>query len=109
MAPTDGQERTFQLFTPGNIARLPGEERIPVRADNKPSGSELVDGYLVEAQTLRGLSGSPVFIRPSLILSLNAQRSDPFGTKDEKLDMLAYHEQVKRARLMAGRLECAAR
>jgi hypothetical protein len=91
----EGKERNLPIVHTGHVARLAGEERIPVRAKNKPGGKEWVDGYLVEAQTLRGLSGSPVFIRPSIRLSIDANRHDPFGTQDEKLELLAYHEHVK--------------
>jgi hypothetical protein len=91
----EGKGRNLPIVHTGNIARLAGEEPIPVQSKNQPSGRELVDGYLVEAQTLRGLSGSPVFIRPSLRLSMDARRADPFGAPDEKLELMAYHEQVK--------------
>lgn len=91
----EGKERNLPVVHTGSIARLPGEEKIPVRAPNKPGGRELVDGYLVEAQTLRGLSGSPVFIRPSLNLAMDATRADPFGGSPERIELVAYHEHVK--------------
>jgi hypothetical protein len=91
----EGRERNLPVVHSGNIARLAGEEKIPVSAPGKPGGRELVDGYLVEAQTLRGLSGSPVFIRPSLNLALDAKRNDPFGGPSERIELVAYHEHVK--------------
>jgi hypothetical protein len=90
----EGKERNLPVVHTGNIARLAGEEKIPVRAPNKPEGRELVDGYLVEAQTLSGLSGSPVFIRPSIRLAMQGTRDSPDGEK-EQLDLLAYREHVK--------------
>lgn len=92
----EGKERNLPVVHTGHIARLPREEPIPIKAPNKPEGKELVDGYLVEAQTLRGLSGSPVFVRPSLRISMNANRQDPLGGGgSERIELVAYHEHVK--------------
>ena len=48
---------------------LPEDERIPVR--NWRKGPDLpsivhVQGYLLEMNSLQGLSGSPVFVRPTI-------------------------------------------
>jgi hypothetical protein len=90
----EGKEKNLPIIHTGHIARLAGEERIPVKAPNRPDGREMVDGYLVEAQTLSGLSGSPVFIRPSLNLELDANDMTNPG-KQERLKLVAYRENVK--------------
>jgi hypothetical protein len=47
---------------------LPKDELIPVRdwESQDPQGRRWVEGYLVETQAISGLSGSPVFVRPTL-------------------------------------------
>lgn len=56
------------------------------RRDKKPKNKLQVEGYLVESQSLAGLSGSPVFVRPEvsfdpepLGFSINTDR--PKGSK----------------------------
>jgi hypothetical protein len=63
-----GKQRNLPIVHTGHIALMPGQEDIPIRDWDDPEGKlvRYVDGYLVEAQSLRGLSGSPVFVRPSL-------------------------------------------
>jgi hypothetical protein len=59
----------------GHIALIPGDEKIPIRDPNTGAIFES-DGYLIEAQTLRGLSGSPVFARRSIRAApLDAKRA----------------------------------
>jgi hypothetical protein len=58
-----GQKRNVPIVHTGHIAALPDpSEKIAVmdRATGEPVGAE---SYLVEAQTLEGLSGSPVFVQ----------------------------------------------
>jgi hypothetical protein len=55
-----GHERFMPVVHTGHIAMLPAE-KVPV--NGFPSG---VDAYLVEAQSIGGLSGSPVFVRRSV-------------------------------------------
>lgn len=52
-----GRERNIPILRTGNIAAMP-EEKIQ-------SGSETMDAYLVEARSIGGLSGSPVFVNLS--------------------------------------------
>jgi hypothetical protein len=56
-----GSGRILPIVHTGHIAMMP-HEKIPMenRVTKKITH---VDGYLVEAQTLEGLSGSPVFVR----------------------------------------------
>lgn len=86
-----GDERNLPIVHTGHIARLPGEERIPVR--NANGTRALVDGYLIEAQTLSGLSGAPVFLRPSVLVGLDAVPVKAPETK-ERLELISYKEHV---------------
>lgn len=63
-----GKERNLPVVHAGNLALIPGTERIPVRDWDDPEEKRIrhVEGYLVEMSTLTGLSGSPVFVRPAL-------------------------------------------
>jgi hypothetical protein len=63
-----GSERNTPIVHSGNIALLPDpDERILVR--DRVTGEELkMEAYLVEAQTLDGLSGAPVFQREMVAL-----------------------------------------
>lgn len=62
-----GSQRNLPIVHSGNIALLPGDERIPVRDWRDPANirTMLTEAYLVEGHGLQGLSGSPVFVRPS--------------------------------------------
>jgi hypothetical protein len=66
-----GANRNLPIVHCGNIALMPGDEKIPVRDWRDPSQTKTlhVNGYLVETHSLRGLSGSPVFVRGSVGLS----------------------------------------
>ena len=68
-----GEKRNLPICHFGNIAMLPGDERIPVVDWTDPKGEKrlFVDGYLIESQSLDGLSGSPVFVRPELNLDFS--------------------------------------
>jgi hypothetical protein len=64
-----GASRHTPVVHTGSIAVVAdSRERIPVT--NKSTGETiLVEGYLVEAQTLEGLSGAPAFIRDAINLA----------------------------------------
>jgi hypothetical protein len=59
-----GKKVNLPVVHTGHIALLPDDEKIPVvnRLTNQP---QEVEGYLVEAHGLEGLSGGPVFARTS--------------------------------------------
>lgn len=67
-----GVTRNLPVVHSGSVALVPGDERIPV-TNWLPHGPgdavRYVEGYLVEMQNLRGLSGSPVFVRPSIVFT----------------------------------------
>lgn len=63
-----GKTRNLPMVHSGNIALMPGQEKIPVNdwmSQGYPPRTREVDGYLVEVTSLEGLSGSPVFVRPA--------------------------------------------
>jgi hypothetical protein len=53
-----GRDRNIPIVRVGNIAAMPEE---PVQVG---TGGELMDAYLIEARSIGGLSGSPVFVQP---------------------------------------------
>jgi hypothetical protein len=65
-----GETRNLQVVHSGSIALLPSDERVPVQDWDQPQsgGSKYVEAFLVESQSLEGLSGSPVFVRPTVLL-----------------------------------------
>lgn len=73
-----GGNRVSPIVHTGHIAAMGDHgEKIPARNWRNPSSRKPVDveGYLIEAQTLKGLSGSPVFVRRS-IKTIVADKSD---------------------------------
>jgi hypothetical protein len=58
-----GKNVNLPVVHTGHIALLPGDERIPLRT--RTGCIVEVEGYLVEAHGLTGLSGAPVFSRTS--------------------------------------------
>jgi len=62
-----GSKRNMPIVHFGTIARTVswGEEKIPIRDWRDPAGGKTiqVDAYLIESQSLSGLSGAPVFVR----------------------------------------------
>jgi hypothetical protein len=68
-----GEKRNLPICHSGNIAMLPGTELVPVIDWTDPTGQRriFVKGYLVEAQSLNGLSGSPVFVRSEFRLDFS--------------------------------------
>ena len=56
-----GKKKNQPVVHSGNLAMLPEDEKISQRWHD--GTVRYVEGYLVEAQTLEGLSGSPVFVR----------------------------------------------
>jgi hypothetical protein len=62
----------------GNLAMVPGE-KIPFK-DGK-----LIDAYLVETRSLGGLSGSPVFVRPTVRMGGQGSREGVTDLSGRKL------------------------
>lgn len=76
--PVAGKNRNFPIVHTGHIAMMPsGWEKIPIRNWRDPHGPEIeVIAYLVENQSLRGLSGAPVFVRPTTQITLPTSGGD---------------------------------
>lgn len=86
-----GKKRNMPAVHTGHIALIPGDEELQVRdwraLDPKKAPLVKADAYLVEAQTLPGSSGSPVFIRQSIEIpepidpdSFRSSFGSPIGT-----------------------------
>jgi hypothetical protein len=60
-----GQQRNIPIVRIGNIATMPDEK---VQTRNGPA-----DAYLIEYRSIRGLSGSPVFVHSGLVRQVNGQ------------------------------------
>jgi len=73
-----GVGRIAPIVHTGHVAMMEDDEKIPAadwRNDDAPQVP--ISAYLVEAQTLDGLSGSPVFVRRSLFTRVNIPALDP--------------------------------
>src|SRR5437764_14482248 len=64
-----GNKRNLPIVHSGIVSMMPSDERIPVRDWRPPHGRIFVEGYLVETGSLEGLSGSPVFMHPTITVS----------------------------------------
>ncbi len=65
-----GERRNLPIVHFGSVAMVPGDEKIPVRDWRDKTKTLKVEGYLVETQAMQGLSGSPVFVRPTTRFNL---------------------------------------
>ncbi len=65
-----GEKRSLPIVHSGSIAMMPRDERIPCKDWRPPHERIFMEGYLVETHSLDGLSGSPVFVRPTAGFSL---------------------------------------
>jgi len=78
--------KNIPIVRVGNISAMP-EERIKTEF----SETKGIDAYLVEARSIRGMSGAPVFVRPTnamgdTFLYLLGLMHGHFGTKKNSLD-----------------------
>jgi hypothetical protein len=63
-SPLTGEAQNFPIVRMGNLAMLPGSERIPVEKHTRRGYLvENMEGYLIEARSISGISGSPCFVR----------------------------------------------
>jgi hypothetical protein len=60
-----GRVRNMPVVHTGNIAAAPEGKNINIQGRD---GIVMTDAYLVTASNLSGLSGAPVFVRPSVLL-----------------------------------------
>ncbi len=63
----------WPIVRTGNIAMMPGE-KIPKVDTGDWEGP--IEGYLVEARSFGGLSGSPIFVRPTFHIPFTAANDD---------------------------------
>jgi len=68
-----GEQRNLPIVHNGHISLFPDDEKIPIR-DRTTNEIVMTECYLVEAQTLEGLSGSPVFARRSFRVGVKEPR-----------------------------------
>jgi hypothetical protein len=68
-----GHRRNIPILRHGNLAMLPDE---PIQVD-----SGFAEVYLIEARSIGGISGSPVFVRPTMSLD----ESTVFGKGNQRL------------------------
>jgi hypothetical protein len=61
-----GKQRNLPVVHVGNISLLPSDERVPIEDWDDNSRTRWVEAYIVQSQSLDGLSGAPVFVRPSV-------------------------------------------
>jgi hypothetical protein len=107
-----GEKRNMPICHFGTIGMLPGDEKIPVidwtDADRKRR--VFVEGYLIESQSLGGLSGSPVLVRPEYTLNfknLLAPQNFTPGATDE-IKVLGARDRLKLLGLWQGAWEAPA-
>jgi hypothetical protein len=95
-----GEKRNLPVVHFGTIALVPNDERVPVRDWSNRNRVIQVEGYLIETQSLQGLSGAPVFVRPTVPMSLVPPnllldpRSLPGGRLPEAMHSLAPRQSV---------------
>lgn len=69
-----GKARNVPVVHTGNLSLMAGEEKVPIADWDQQGGLKYVDAHLVELSNLRGLSGAPVFVRPSVDLVSSTER-----------------------------------
>src|SRR5207249_4040069 len=74
-----GEKRNLPIVRMGNIAMMPGTERIPVER-HKVRGRTIedVEGYLIEVRSRSGMSGSPCFVRATIKAELRRDQLSSF-------------------------------
>jgi hypothetical protein len=61
-----GTERNIPIVRTGNIAMMP-REQLPMATIGDYAGP--IDAYLIETRSMGGISGSPVFVRETVVMS----------------------------------------
>jgi len=79
-----GKKRNYPIVFTGNIALLPEGEKIPVK---DKGGTKYIEGYLVGSQSLGGLSGAPVFARPTTDIKLPCLESTEEDVSGERFSL----------------------
>lgn len=71
-----GRKRNLPIIHAGTIALMPGDEGVPVRDWHDDTKTKMVEAFLIESQSMPGLSGSPVLVQPTITLATPTQRKD---------------------------------
>ena len=79
-----GKKRNYPIVFTGNIALLPEGEKIPVKGSG---GAKYIEGYLVGSQSLSGLSGAPVFARPTTDINLPCLKPSEDDVSGERFSL----------------------
>jgi len=90
-----GEQRNIPIVRIGNLATT-DEERVNTSAFGK------MDAYLIEARSLGGLSGSPVFLNPGLIRTIDGQIRHATGEITLLLGLIHGHYDVNASKIDAG-------
>ena len=61
-----GKKRNLPVVHSGNIALLPSDEKIPVQDWEDARRTRHIEGYLVQSESIEGLSGAPCFARQDI-------------------------------------------
>jgi hypothetical protein len=80
-----GIKRNLPIVFTGNIALIPEYEKISVIDWEKSNNTRYIDAFLVCSNSLDGLSGSPVFVRPTTDTKLPCLKSTEDDISGERL------------------------
>lgn len=92
-----GKQRNVPVVHTGHIAMMAGDELIPMEDWLEPRKGKRrhVNGYLVQMQNLRGLSGAPVFVRTGLdVVAQGFKRDGQKITKEPLRAVTSYNADV---------------
>ena len=64
-----GTSKNLPIVRTGNVAMMPGE--------HIPFGDSFIEAHLIESRSIGGLSGSPVFVRPTVSMEAVDSAKDP--------------------------------
>jgi hypothetical protein len=86
-----GSQKNLPVVHTGNIAMVPEDEKIPVEdwdnIDSRVKKSRYIEGYLIGSQSLDGLSGAPVFARPTTDENLPCLKSTEDDISGERFSI----------------------
>lgn len=71
-----GEKRNLPIVHGGSIALLPGDGKIPVRDWFDEKKTRMVEAFVIESQSMPGLSGSPVLVQPTITTDASLRRRD---------------------------------
>jgi hypothetical protein len=80
-----GEQKNYPIVRTGNIAMMPGE---PISNVKIGSWNGDIEGYLIEARSIGGLSGSPVFARQPIYMSAEIQAAGTGKLSQTQLTVL---------------------